>query len=289
MVTFIGQRRYESGPRSRSGAVWRNPWVPGQIGASPIQDWTALHIWLFLMMRGEESNPWYDHGLERIGCYPCPATDLADLEIVEGHFPGYARWRSFLEEWARATGHDRRWVEMGLWRFRRVPRNLSEMAPGAADATPGMEPTQAMTFRREGGTEGSDGRFEARGGFDRPIDLSRAAELLHVLGEAGLDEVAGTVTVDGDRVVLDRDGTLVARGDAPKATERRLERARQLVVKAELCVGCGVCAPRCPTGALRIEDMVVRVDADACTHCGSCFGPCAVVDFPPVIVPLGDG
>ncbi|NIP33507.1 MAG: phosphoadenosine phosphosulfate reductase family protein, partial [Thermoplasmata archaeon] len=110
MITFIGQRRYESGPRSRSGAVWRNPWVPGQVGASPIQDWTGLHVWLYLWMRGEESNPWYDLGLERIGCYPCPATDLADLELVEEHFPGYAQWKTFLEEWAEATGRDRRWV-----------------------------------------------------------------------------------------------------------------------------------------------------------------------------------
>lgn len=288
MLTFIGQRRYESGPRSRSGAVWRNPWVPGQIGASPIQEWTALHVWLYLMMRGEESNPWYDIGLERIGCYTCPASDLADLEIVQENFPGYARWQTFLEEWAEATGHDQRWVEMGMWRFRKVPRNLGEMAPGAADVAPGFEPPDAITFRKEGWTEGSDGRFEARGQFDREVDLTRAAELLTVLGEARLDEEAGTVTVNEGLVVLAREGTLLAHGDGSKAADGTLEQARQLVVKAELCVGCGVCAPRCQTGAMYIEDLVVRVDGDLCTHCGSCFGPCAVVDFPPVVVRIGE-
>ncbi len=277
MITFIGQRRYESGPRSRSGAVWRNPWVPGQVGASPIQDWTGLHVWLYLMMRGEASNPWYDLGLERIGCYPCPATDLADLRVVETHFPGYARWRDFLEEWARATGRDGRWVELGLYRFHRIPRYMTDMAPGAADAS--RAPPAALTFERLPGEEG-----EARGRFDRELALPRAAELLTVLGPT--ETVGDSVLVDGGRVVAHRDGTLVARGGDRLAARDLLERARQLVVRAELCVGCGVCVPRCPPGALSIQDMRVTLDADACVHCGSCFGPCAVVDFPPVLVDL---
>jgi len=278
MITFIGQRRYESGPRSRSGAVWRNPWVPGQVGASPIQDWTGLHVWLYLMMRGEGSNPWYDLGLERIGCYPCPATDLADLQVVEAHFPGYARWRNFLEEWARATGRDHRWVDLGLYRFHRMPRYMRDLAPGSADAS--RAPPLAITFERlPPGEEG-----EARGRFDRELDLPRAAELLTVLGPAGVEGDA--VLVDGGRVIARRDGTLSARDEDGAAARDLLDRARQLVVRAELCVGCGVCVPRCSTGALALSDMRVTLDEGACVHCGSCFGPCAVVDFPPVLVDL---
>jgi phosphoadenosine phosphosulfate reductase len=278
MITFIGQRRYESGPRSRSGAVWRNPWVPGQVGASPIQDWTGLHVWLYLWMRGEGSNPWYDLGLERIGCYPCPATDLADLELVEEHFPGYARWKGFLEEWARATGRDERWVDLSLYRFHRMPKYMREMAPEAAEAS--ATPPFAISF--QGLPREAEG--EARGRFDRELDLGRAAELLTVLGETRTEGDA--VLVDGG-VEARRDGTLVARAGDGKAAKDLLERARQLVVRAELCVGCGVCVPRCPTGALAIEDMRVVMDRGECVHCGSCFGPCAVVDFPPVVVDGG--
>jgi phosphoadenosine phosphosulfate reductase len=278
MITFIGQRRYESGPRSRSGAVWRNPWVPGQVGASPIQDWTGLHVWLYLMMRGEESNPWYDLGLERIGCYPCPATDLADLEIVEEHFEGYSRWKTFLQEWAEATGRDQRWVDLNLYRFHKVPKYMKEIAPGAAD--PSMEPPAAITFTRIGPEEEAD----ARGRFDRELDLTRAKTLLTVLGETRSNIEGDVVIVDEGRVEAHADGILVARGDDRKAAKDLIEKARQLVVRAELCVGCGVCVPRCPSDALSIEGMRVVLDFDECTHCGSCFGPCAVVDFPPVVV-----
>jgi phosphoadenosine phosphosulfate reductase len=275
MITFIGQRRYESGPRSRSGAKWRNPWVPGQVGASPIQDWTGLHVWLLLMMRDEPSNPWYDLGLERIGCYPCPATDLADLEIVEEHFPGYQRWKEFLKEWAEQTGRDQQWVDLNLYRFHKIPKYMTEIAPGAADAT--SEAPFAIHFERlPPEVEG-----EARGRFDRELDLSRAAELLTILGPTELE--GALVSVDGGSVRALADGTLIARGEDKKAAGNLLEKARQLVVRAELCVGCGVCVPRCPTGALAIEDMRVVLETDGCVHCGSCFGPCAVVDFPPVV------
>jgi phosphoadenosine phosphosulfate reductase len=278
MTTFIGQRRYESGPRSRSGAVWRNPWVPGQVGASPIQDWTGLHVWLYLWMRGEESNPWYDLGLERIGCYPCPATDLADLELVEGHFPGYARWRAFLEEWAKATSRDQRWVDLYLYRFHKIPKYMRELAPEATGS--GRNPPFAISFERLP----PEGEGDARGRFDRELDLPRATTLLTVLGEARQE--GDLVSVDDGLVEAHLDGTLVARAEDRRAAKDLLERARQLVVRSELCVGCGVCVPRCPSGALSIEDMRVVLDVDGCVHCGSCFGPCAVVDFPPVVVDI---
>ncbi len=45
-VNFLGQRKYESDQRYRQPKILENPWVPGQIGASPIKGWTALHVWL---------------------------------------------------------------------------------------------------------------------------------------------------------------------------------------------------------------------------------------------------
>ena len=278
MITFIGQRRYESGPRSRSGARWRNPWVPGQVGASPIQDWTGLHVWLLLMMRDEPANPWYDLGLERIGCYPCPATDLADLEIVEEHFPGYARWKEFLAEWAEATGRDQRWVDLNLYRFHKVPKYMTEIAPGSEKAT--MEPPYAITFERLP----PEAEGEARGRFDRELDLPRAARLLTVLGPT--ERIGDMIRVDGGAIEVHQDGTVVVHADEKRAAKDLLEKARQLVVRSELCVGCAVCVPRCPTGALAIEDMRVVLDIEGCVHCGSCIGPCAVVDFPPVVVDI---
>ena len=287
VTTFIGQRRYESGPRSRSGNVWMNPWVPGQVGASPIQNWTALHVWLYLRMRNEAVNPWYDLGLERIGCYPCPASDLADMEVVEENFPGYARWKTFLEEYARATGRDPLWVDLGLWRFRRMPKSLREFAGDTFDGDPALAPALAISFQVGEAVAVKENHVEVRGAFDRSLDLDRAAELLTVLGPTVIDQEAGVVRVgDAVAVTATSDGTITAEGRGRKEALALLEQTRQLIVKAELCVGCGVCVPRCSVGALATADGRVHLDVEECVHCGSCFGPCAVVDFPPHVDPV---
>lgn len=40
------------------------------------------------------------------------------------------------------------------------------------------------------------------------------------------------------------------------------------------CLGFGDCVQVCPFGAMRIEDGVVRVNANLCTGCGACTGAC---------------
>lgn len=41
-------------------------------------------------------------------------------------------------------------------------------------------------------------------------------------------------------------------------------------VNAELCVGCKMCLPYCPVGAISIEGSVAVIDFDTCTECGAC-------------------
>lgn len=46
---------------------------------------------------------------------------------------------------------------------------------------------------------------------------------------------------------------------------------KRLVVKAEWCKGCGICAAFCPAKVLEIADEKVRiVRADSCVFCGQC-------------------
>ncbi|MBO4568925.1 MAG: phosphoadenosine phosphosulfate reductase family protein, partial [Candidatus Methanomethylophilaceae archaeon] len=50
VLSFIGQRKYESEARNSKPRIWQNPWTPGQTGASPIQNWCAMHVWLYIML-----------------------------------------------------------------------------------------------------------------------------------------------------------------------------------------------------------------------------------------------
>ena len=41
-------------------------------------------------------------------------------------------------------------------------------------------------------------------------------------------------------------------------------------INQELCVGCGLCVPYCPVGAIRLENRKARIDADVCVECSCC-------------------
>ena len=127
VLSFIGQRAYESTQRAKKPRVWENPWVPGQVGASPIQYWTALHIWLYLFWKKADYNPLYELGFARIGCWLCPASDQADyLEILKVH-PEGERWKGFLETYAREKGFTQEWLDYGLWKWKKPPGFMKDL------------------------------------------------------------------------------------------------------------------------------------------------------------------
>jgi len=120
LLSFIGQRRYESQQRAVHGKIWKNPWVHGQIAASPIQNWIALHIWLYLFMKKAKWNVLYEQGFSRIGCWLCPASDMAEFEMKK-----HKDWHKFdrkLHEFASKHNLPKEWIELGLWRWRTPPK-----------------------------------------------------------------------------------------------------------------------------------------------------------------------
>lgn len=42
----------------------------------------------------------------------------------------------------------------------------------------------------------------------------------------------------------------------------------------EKCIGCGVCLPACPFGAISVEDEKARIDPTKCNLCGACVTSC---------------
>ena len=58
-------------------------------------------------------------------------------------------------------------------------------------------------------------------------------------------------------------------------TEKLVE-ARQLTIDAWLCHACGACVGICPTNALFLFDLTLRVNQDRCSQCGTCARACPV-------------
>lgn len=292
VLSLIGQRRYESESRAAHGSTWRNPWVKNQIGTSPIQDWTALHVWFYLWREKADVNPWYERGLDRIGCFLCPASSQAQLSIVKENFRGYPRYQKELEAYAAKKGFAGDWLAYDLWRWRRLPGHIQQMVkdqglqvrdPAAAEPQKG-----GYQMHVASGYEPCTGGVSIEAVFETSLDVKRVTNMLNTIGPAKLEDDGQVGVVREKRypanstVEIFPDGHLVVRGKDEKDCGERLDKVRQMVLWAETCVSCNACVPRCPFDALKLpKGGVIEVDEAKCTHCGLCFGPCPVVDFDP--------
>jgi len=275
VLSFIGQRRYESESRSEKPRVWRNPWVPGQVGAAPIQHWTSMHVWTYIFSKGAMYNPWYERGLDRIGCYLCPASDLGEQGLVESKSEEFRKWKASLYRYAEERGLPLEWVTHALWRWRRVPgsvrRELSRFDVSLESKRLNMNSVVELRMDR---SLVSDDEPAAKGRFSPTPDLETMENLLNMMGEVhrsgSILEVDGA-RLEGDRVTIDSEDA----DEIARISGLLLKIAR----KTAGCVGCGICLGRCEHGALHLEGRRVMIAEELCVHCGDCVEPCPALTF----------
>jgi len=117
-LNIVGQRAFESIDRAKSPIIWRNRWIPHLVSATPIQEWNQLLEWLYIKKHGLPYNPLYDKGFERLGCFLCPASTLAEFKEVERTCPQlWDKWVKELEYWREKLGQPKEWITLGLWRW----------------------------------------------------------------------------------------------------------------------------------------------------------------------------
>ncbi len=245
LMTLVGQRRYESFSRGRRGWIWRNRWMPGITSASPINDWSAFAIWLYVMMRRLKVNELYIHGFERTGCYLCPASRLADYErIKELHPDLWGKWESWLRSYADKMGYGDGWVKYGLWRWVNTPRRYRHLFG-------------ASTYERyRQRVEIGDGKVRADP-FLKDKVLRLAPSIGRVEGNRILHD-AGVLIVEEDGVSFD--------GNVPPGLFG-------LIARSNFCAGCGLCSDYCDA---IIPSRPPKIDPSRCSSCGSCNELCPV-------------
>ena len=127
-VTIQGNRWYESWNRADLELAVQNPLNPLQLNVSPIRNWRALEVFLYLWWQDAPINPLYDMGLERIGCYPCPSMLESEFsELGRIHPDLMARCMEFLTRWAEKKGLPPEYVTFGLWRWKGLPNKMQEL------------------------------------------------------------------------------------------------------------------------------------------------------------------
>ncbi|MFX1559383.1 MAG: phosphoadenosine phosphosulfate reductase family protein [Promethearchaeota archaeon] len=280
-LSFMGQRKLESFQRSIEPRVTENPWVPGQLSANPIQNWNALEVWLYIFREKADFNPLYNQGYHRMGCYLCPSSPLAELESLRDTHPEFhEKWESKMREWADKYGFPDEWIEMGFWRWKKLPKGQMELINKLGlDIEPdrtspgedlGLQITQGVAPCTKSG-------FSMEGAFSSGIDLNRVSKVFPIFGKTRLSEEMGALrTKAGENSIsLFSSGSVVVRGTSEKIVERLAEKMERAVRRAVFCQECGSCVPQCEHNALSLDTGKITVDEEKCTNCLKCDNwPC---------------
>ena len=256
-IGLVGQRKYESSARAKSPRVWKNKWFPKGLAASPIHEWTALDVWLYIFWRKLVPNKLYYEGFDRLGCWLCPATELGELELASHVEPElYADWMRKLESYSKRHDYPSEWVEYGLWRWIDPPRDILRMLGKNERWYPEKRGADIDVKEEEGGIRLllSNSKF--------PADAGRMRNILHTVCSGA------SVEVRGNSVHVSLSGKCGA------------EDVVRAAVRSFYCAECLECANWCPTGAIyRREDGGIGVREDKCLQCGVCNEKCPIAEY----------
>jgi len=286
-LNIVGQRAFESIDRARSPSVWRLRWAPQLLNVSPINYWSQMEVWMYIEMKGLKPNPLYYMGYERIGCFMCPASTLAEIVLLEETHPDiWSKWLEVLEYWRRKLDLPREWIDYGLWRWNAPARHRTTMAKklGVVDRIDDWRKTFSLMV------EPPITRIERGKDFieielGKPISIDEIMKLYHtVLRPAKVEECYdecvrlvwsdATLTVCGSRLRVEF--------SEPRGVERLIDLLK-IVYRLFNCFGCGACEANCPVDAFGVRKVGDRyvpgvVDPSKCIGCRMCLHNCPISD-----------
>ncbi|MHA1334070.1 MAG: phosphoadenosine phosphosulfate reductase domain-containing protein [Candidatus Odinarchaeia archaeon] len=286
ILNLIGERRYESFQRSASARIWVNEYIPNQVNAAPIKNWTSLHVWLYILSKGVPVNPLYYSGYERIGCIYCPASKLSEFEVMKEVHPDlYNKWISFLVEWGKKRGLPEEWATRGFWRWKILPSGRMKIAEqmGIKIEYSPQRSSQRVTVKTAKGVSPCRAIYSIEGRFSCNLDLKKVANSLSILGKnITVNDKVGVIRFSDDKVKgnIFAGGSFRFSGNASKQEiERVFNQVTKLIFKAVMCSGCGICTQRCPNNAIKIEGKYAWISVEKCSKCGVCIEKCPAINY----------
>lgn len=256
-ILFDGVRAEESPARATRSKIGKNVKHNKIINVSPILEWSATEIYLYILLNGLPVNEAYRRGLSRVGCVICPyssswSEDLCGQLYPETLNPFINKIREGLER-SKTAGVDN-YIRTGRWKMRAGGRylhcdsnvNFMSSAPDFRAIITAPKENLLMWLRVLGSMSVN------QDGDSTHIDLNHQNQIYKCL-----------FTEKGDTQVFE------VKGIDPKDIVF-VSHLKKVCYKATYCVHCEVCEVECPTGALSVVP-IATINKDKCVHCMKCI------------------
>lgn len=256
-ILFDGVRAEESPSRSSRSRIGKNVKHNKIINVSPILEWNATEIYLYLLLNGLPVNEAYRKGLSRVGCVICPyssswSEDLCGQLYPETLAPFVNKIREGLER-SKTAGIEN-YIRTGRWKMRAGGRylhsnanvNFMSVAPDFKAILTAPKENLLMWMRVLG-----DMNIH-QDGIITDIDLKHQKQIYKCrLEEKGDSQVLEVCGIDAKDIVF-------------------VSHLKKVCYKATYCVHCEVCEVECPTGALSVVPRAT-INKEKCVHCLKCI------------------
>ena len=256
-ILFDGVRAEESPSRSSRSRIGKNVKHNKIINVSPILEWNATEIYLYLLLKGLPVNEAYRKGLSRVGCVICPyssswSEDLCGQLYPETLAPFVNKIREGLER-SKTAGIEN-YIRTGRWKMRAGGRylhtnanvNFMSVAPDFKAIITAPKENLLMWMRVLG-----DMNIHQDGNIT-DIDLKHQKQIYKCrLEEKSNSQVLEVCGIDPKDIVF-------------------VSHLKKVCYKATYCVHCEVCEVECPTGALSVVPRAT-INKEKCVHCLKCI------------------
>lgn len=265
-LSIIGQRKFESLQRVKLSKISKSKWVVDTLVIAPIHEWTALHVWLYIFDKKLPYNKGYEKGFDRIGCWLCPANELAEFELIKMWYPELMNWwETILEEYRLSHSLPEEWVKYGLWRWReKYPGDFRRFMNQVAKI-------ELINTYRPKYVEINHQENEVHVKLSNEVNLSKLIQFIKILPTEikyiDNDEII-LLHKDSEIKLLINKSNVVIRGRVDSNLQELLIKT---IVRSSYCTGCRLCMSWCYRNAIKFVNDVVEVYEELCEKCLRCL------------------
>lgn len=258
VLTFDGVRAEESTRRSTYSRIGKGVKHDTVINASPILNWSAVEIFLYIWKYKLPINEAYRNGMTRVGCLICPfSSEWNDMISCRKYKENLQPFLSRIEDITKKTGIKDVdvYIKSGNWKRRAGGRGMSFPASVVIES---VKPHLAIKVKNPQEELLTWLRTVGPYTLQSTDNEGKKGELRYQkkIYQFSIDNKDGWVHLVFENTSLD---------PLLQALIKRV------IYKGTYCIHCGVCEVECPTGALHIEPNRAYVDHNLCVSCTKCL------------------